>query len=143
MLLALGPAVIVTAPSAQAASAAVTAGYEARVLYLVNAERVKFGRAKLTLSACPERYAESWTAHLASTGRFYHRDMMTYLRACKVSRVAENIARGNVSAERIVAAWMKSPGHRKNILNGQLTKIGVGAVHARGVWTITTDFSRP
>jgi uncharacterized protein YkwD len=143
MLLALGPAVIITAPSAEAASAAVTARYEARVLLLVNAQRTKYGRAKLRLAACPERYAEGWTAYLARTGYFHHRSMTTFLRACKASRVAENIARGNVSADRLVAAWMKSPGHRKNILNGQLTRIGVGAVYARGQWTVTTDFSRP
>lgn len=145
MLLALGPAAVVAAPAAEAytPSAAVTAQYEARILYLVNYQRAKYGRGKLALSACPERFAESWTAHLASTGRFYHRNMWTYLDACNASRVAENIARGNVSADRLVTAWMASPGHRKNILNGYLTRIGVGAVYARGQWTVTTDFARP
>jgi len=143
VLLALGPAVIVTAPTAEAASAAVTARYEARILLLVNRQRLRYGRHSLRLSACPERYAESWAAYLARTNYFVHRNMWTYLSACKGSRVAENIGRGNVSADRMVAAWMASPGHRKNILNGLLTQVGVGAVFSHGQWTVVTDFRRP
>lgn len=148
LFLALGPAVIVTAPAAEAAtaavtaSAAVTARYEARILALVNRERLSHGRHSLGLSACPERYAEGWAAYLARTNYFVHRNMQTYLYACKGSRVAENMGRGNVSADRMVAAWMASPGHRKNILNGLLTQIGVGAVYSRGQWTVVTDFRR-
>jgi uncharacterized protein YkwD len=145
MLMALGPAVIVTAPSAEALapSAAVTTRYEARLEYLVNAQRAKYGRGRLAWSACPDRYAESWGVYLARSGRFVHRSMISYLYGCNASRVAENIARGNVSPERMVAAWMASPGHRKNILNGLLTRVGTGAVYAQGQWTVTMDFSRP
>ncbi|WP_433166152.1 CAP domain-containing protein [Kribbella sp. CA-247076] len=38
----------------------------------------------------------------------------------------ENIAAGYDSAQKVVAAWMKSEGHRKNILNCRFTSIGVG-----------------
>ncbi|MFF0269150.1 CAP domain-containing protein [Kribbella sp. NPDC004536] len=38
----------------------------------------------------------------------------------------ENIAAGYDSAEKVVAAWMQSDGHRKNILNCRFTTIGVG-----------------
>jgi hypothetical protein len=145
MLLALGPAVIMTAPPAQAftPSAAVTTAYEARLESLVNAQRTKYGLGRLVWASCPDRYAETWGAYLARTGLFAHRNQMTYLQGCKAQRVAENIARGNVSADRLVAAWMASPGHRKNILNGLLTRVGTGAVYARGQWTVTMNFSRP
>jgi len=145
MLLACGPAAVVAAPAAEAyaPSAAVTAQYEARILYLVNRQRLSHSTHSLALSACPERYAEGWAAYLARTNYFVHRNMWTYLSACKGSRVAENMGRGNVSADRMVAAWMASPGHRKNILNGLLTQIGVGAVFAHGQWTVVTDFRRP
>lgn len=145
MALALSPAVIVAAPAAQAytPSTAAVAAYEARLIYSINVQRTKYGRAKLTGLACPNRYAETWAAYLARTGAFYHRDMMTFLRGCGASRVAENLARGNVSADRLVAAWMASPGHRANILDGRLTRIGVGAVYASGRWTVATNFTRP
>jgi uncharacterized protein YkwD len=45
-------------------------------------------------------------------------------------KVAENIAAGQTSAAQVVEGWMNSPGHRANILDGELTQIGVG--HATG-----------
>jgi len=38
----------------------------------------------------------------------------------------ENIAAGYDSAQQVVAAWMQSDGHRKNILNCRFTSIGIG-----------------
>lgn len=46
---------------------------------------------------------------------------------------AENIAKGQATAEEVVRAWMDSPGHRANILDCDLREIGVG--HAERVWT--------
>ena len=48
---------------------------------------------------------------------------------------AENIARGQRSATSVMDAWMKSPGHRANILNCQLTAIGVGLDTTGYYWT--------
>jgi uncharacterized protein YkwD len=42
------------------------------------------------------------------------------------SQLAENIAAGHDTAEAVVASWMKSPGHRANILNCSLRELGVG-----------------
>ena len=112
MLLALGPAVIATAPSAAASTpgAASVAAYEARVIQQINVQRARYHRGRLVASTCPDRYAESWAAYLARTGRFYHYSMSNILRGCRARVAAENLARGNVSADRIVAAWMASPG---------------------------------
>ncbi len=41
----------------------------------------------------------------------------------------ENIAKGYSTPERVVDAWMNSPGHRANILNPSYTMIGVGYVY--------------
>lgn len=146
MLLALSPAVMVTAPSAQAAvtaSAGTTARYEARVIYQINLQRAKYRKGRLTAASCPDYYAERWAAYLARTRGFRHQSMYPILRGCRASRVAENLARGNVGAEKIVAAWMRSPGHRANVLDGRLTRIGVAAVYRNGAWTVAADFSRP
>lgn len=46
---------------------------------------------------------------------------------------AENVAKGQRSAQQVMDAWMNSPGHRRNILNCDLEAIGIGeADHA---WT--------
>ena len=147
ILVALGPAIIVAAPSAQAAyapSASTVAAYEARVIWRMNKERARLHRGgRLTQASCADKYAESWSAYLAKTGRFYHRQMMPFLRACHASRVGENLARGHVSADQIVSAWMASPGHRANVLDPRLTKVGVGAVYRNGTWTVAANFTRP
>lgn len=45
----------------------------------------------------------------------------------------ENIAAGQRSPQSVVRAWMDSPGHCKNILNGLFTELGVGVIlGARG-----------
>ena len=41
-------------------------------------------------------------------------------------RWAENVAAGQGDAERVVADWMDSPGHRRNILDPNLRHIGIG-----------------
>lgn len=51
----------------------------------------------------------------------------------------ENIAAGQMSVAEVVTAWMNSPGHRANILNGRFGRIGVGFVYTgssyRVYWT--------
>lgn len=44
----------------------------------------------------------------------------------------ENIARGQKTAQRVMTAWMNSPGHRKNILNPRFGQIGVA--RAGTIW---------
>jgi uncharacterized protein YkwD len=144
-LLALGPVAVVASPSAQAATptAAAVAAYEARVINRINAQRAHYGRVRLTAAACPDKYAEPWSPRLARLGYLKHQSMATVLRGCKAHVAAENLAGGNVSADRIVTAWMASPGHRANVLDGRLTRIGVAAVYAKGKWFVTADFTRP
>ena len=142
--LVVGPGVIATAAPAQAVyvpTAAATAAYEARVIYQINVQRVKYARGKLVAGWCPDWYAEHWAAYLARTGAFYHRDMTKILAGCHATRAAENLARG-YSADGTVFAWMASPGHRANVLDGSLTRIGVAAVYANGQWTVAANFTR-
>jgi uncharacterized protein YkwD len=144
MLLAVGPAVVVAAPSAEAATAspAMTAAYQVRIVQRINAVRAFYGRGPLWTANCPTWFAIQWSNHLASTGTFYHQSMYPILRVCRASKAAENLARGNVSADSFVAAWLASPGHCANILDPALNRIGISAVYASGQWTITTDFAR-
>lgn len=56
---------------------------------------------------------QSWTSAYNEVGVIY-------------KRAAENIARGFAKPKTVVAAWMASEGHRKNIMNPNLDYIGVG-----------------
>ena len=45
------------------------------------------------------------------------------------------------AAKEMVANWMSSPGHRRNILDPDATRIGVGVANAGGTWYATQNFS--
>jgi uncharacterized protein YkwD len=60
----------------------------------------------------------------------------------KFSMIAENIAVGP-NPETIHDGWMHSIGHRKNILNPDITAIGVATVRASAGLFAVQDFSRP
>jgi hypothetical protein len=51
------------------------------------------------------------------------------------STAAENIAYGQRNPTEVVTAWMNSPGHRANILNGALMELGVGLSSTGLRWT--------
>ena len=71
------------------------------------------------------KYAQKWSNHMASTNRLYHSNMSDIM-SLGFSNVAENIAYGSNSPEDVMRVWLKSSGHKKNILNGKLTDIGCG-----------------
>jgi uncharacterized protein YkwD len=113
------------------------------VIYQINVQRVKYAHGKLAAGTCPDKYAETWGSYLSRTGSFYHQSMTPILRGCTATRASENRARGYATADATVAAWMASSGHRANVLDGGLTRIGVAAVYAGGQWIVVADFTRP
>jgi uncharacterized protein YkwD len=64
------------------------------------------------------------------------------LAGARFSIIAENIAVAS-NSETIHAGWMDSPGHRRNILNPNLTAVGIAAVRGSGGLFAVQDFSLP
>jgi uncharacterized protein YkwD len=60
----------------------------------------------------------------------------------KFSIIAENIAVGP-NPETIHNGWMHSAGHRKNILNADVTAVGIATMRGSGGLFAVQDFSRP
>lgn len=111
-------------------------------LCLLNEERAQRGLRQLhprgALHGVAERYAQrmvtrSFFDHVGPEGStFVDRIKRSdYLRAGDGFTLGENLAWGGgprATPERIVRAWMDSPGHRANILNGRFRDIGIGVV---------------
>ncbi|WP_175084778.1 CAP domain-containing protein [Candidatus Frankia nodulisporulans] len=105
----------------------------AQVVTLTNLERGRAGLSALSIDPVLTAAADGHSTDMARRGFFAHTspdgrtvsDRVTAL-GYRYSRVAENIAAGQTSAEEVVAGWMDSPGHRANILLPQLREIGVG-----------------
>jgi uncharacterized protein YkwD len=128
------------APEAPAAPPGVDAA-EADVLALANAERAANGCGPLTWDESLAQVARLHSADMAARDYVEHTNpegLSPFDRAAaaSTSASAENIAAGQQSAADVMASWMSSPGHRANILNCSLTRLGVGVGHG-GSYGIT------
>jgi uncharacterized protein YkwD len=103
-----------------------------RVLELVNAARAKRDLKPMKLGVClTNKAAQPWARHMADTENMVHQDLSPIFDKCPgFSRLGENIAYGYPTARAVMRAWMKSKGHRKNILKPKFRKIGLGLARA-------------
>ncbi|WP_240686792.1 CAP domain-containing protein [Amycolatopsis suaedae] len=112
-----------------------------RVLELVNIERGKAGcdpvRADDRLDTSAQKHSEDMSAkdYFSHTSQ----DGTTFDQRIKAAGYpkpgAENIAKGTPDADQVMELWMKSDGHRRNILNCKLTALGVGVATDGWYWT--------
>ena len=115
--------------------------WEARVLALTNQRREAHGRKPLRAAACPDRFAERWTRHLATRRVLVHQDLTPMLGCPRTSFAGENIAFGFETPGALVSAWMHSPGHRANLLSRHFHRIGIAGWRATdGTTYATQDF---
>ena len=128
-----GIAAPVAASSAAPSYTNASQTYESHVLYYTNLARKRHGVRPLSASApCVDGYAEAWGRHLAVLNAFYHQSLTPILNTCGARAVAENLGKGNVTAQRMVAMWMASPDHRRNLLNPRYSRIGIAGVYSNG-----------
>jgi uncharacterized YkwD family protein len=118
--------------------------YEEQVVQLVNVEREKNGLSALYLDRTMSDIARTKSQDMSANKYFAH-ESPTYGNAGNMLRQfginwsswGENIAYGQDTPEEVVSAWMKSPGHRANILSNNFSFIGVGYTISNGTpyWT--------
>lgn len=120
------------APAAAPISAPSLSAMERQLVNEVNMERAKYGLPALTVSSELTRAASVRGREIAA--KFSHtRPDGSAWRTVSGQAMGENIARGHNSVSRVMAAWMSSAGHRKNILRQSFGSIGVSAVNVGGV----------
>jgi uncharacterized protein YkwD len=125
--LALGLVLAVPAPVAADPVQSVLAG--------INSVRAKAGCGPLTLSKPLMAVAEGHARNMAEDDFFGHRDrggkgFPARIRAqgYRLGLAAENIAAGQTTPEQVVQSWVKSPSHRRNILNCRFRETGIALV---------------
>ncbi|QIM22450.1 CAP domain-containing protein [Phycicoccus sp. HDW14] len=134
--------------AAEPASAATNSQMQKDVITLVNAQRKKVGCAPLRTSTALRNAAVLHSVDMRTKNYFSHtskdgRSPWDRIKAQKYPYgSAENIAAGQRTAKAVVDAWMKSTGHRKNILNCKNKAVGVGVSKGSGTYWIywTQDF---
>ncbi|WP_328475400.1 CAP domain-containing protein [Actinoplanes sp. NBC_00393] len=133
---AVGAATMIASPAEAAPAKVSETVLQTEINRLINVQRTSHGCAALKVDAKLTTAARGHSAWMAQTGKFSHAgrggsNFAVRSKAAGYARPsAENIAWGYRSAEQVVSGWMKSPGHRTNILNCKSKTVGVGAVYA-------------
>jgi uncharacterized protein YkwD len=155
---AAGVVLLVAATCASAQSAEFASEVEERVVTLTNDVRAKNGAQPLQAESRLADAARSFAAYIAGAGRLDH-DADGTTPAERVKKrgyayciVAENLgmeySSGGFTPERLsknfIDGWMESPTHRGNILEPDITQIGVGVSRNKaGEYYAVQVFARP
>jgi uncharacterized protein YkwD len=123
----------------------------AAVVCLINQQRRDNGLPSLTVSPSLNHSAQGWTGVMVATGNFTHGPGTAF--ASRISAAGydwqsagENIATGYSTPRQVVAAWMASTDHCRNILDPSFRNVGTGEIPAAvggfgsGPATWTQDF---
>jgi len=105
---------------------------ESQVINQVNGERAKAGLASLRVDAELTRAARVRAAEIVRSFSHTRPDGTSWY-TVSGSAYGENIAMGQRTADKVMAAWMSSPGHRANIMRSSYGSIGVCAYIYNGV----------
>ena len=107
-------------------------GMENDILSEVNAYRRKIGKQSLTMMDAASTQAEIHSRNMAQRKTAFGHDgfesRITNIRkqtTGTINSAAENVAFGELTAEKVVDGWLHSPGHKKNI-EGDYNFTGIG-----------------
>jgi Cysteine-rich secretory protein family len=136
-------------PNATAPGTAHPSPDEKFLLDAANRERAAAGLQPLHWDSALAEAARRHAEVMASQNLLLHQcldeaplDQRAAEVGAKFSTIAENIAVGpNVTS--VHEAWMNSPGHRHNILNADVTAVGIATARTNGGLFAVQDFSRP
>ena len=127
----------------------------AGVVNFANQERVKYGLSSLKENSIlnsaaalkiKDMFEKQYFEHISPQG-IGPADLVAQV-GYEFIAVGENLALGNYKNDQaLVQAWMNSPGHRANILNGKFSEIGVavgrGTFEGQQVWLAVQEFAKP
>jgi uncharacterized protein YkwD len=119
---------------------------EDEAVRLTNLQRAQHGCAPLRADSRLRTAARRHSADMHLRHYFEHNSLdgtspWTRIKAAGYRMPgAENIAQGYPTAQTVVQGWMRSPGHRANILNCGLKAVGIGVEYGQGGPWWTQDF---
>lgn len=134
---------VVVPSTAPASAATAEQRYASAAFSSTNVQREKRDRVELRENACLTRFAVRQAKRMARERDIFHQELGPILRRCGLSMVGENVAVGYSTGRSVVRkGWMKSEGHRANILQPRYRLMGIGARKAGGSWYVAQVFGR-
>ena len=118
--------------------------YQRDVFRATNHQRAQHDLVKLRHQACVQKYAVRQAKRMAAQERIFHQDLLPILLECGLRKAGENVGYGYATGRALVKrGWMRSEGHRANILDGEFRVLGVGARRSDdGTWYAAQVFGR-
>jgi uncharacterized protein YkwD len=125
-------------------------GVAAECIALTNAERAANGVAPVAYNGQLQAAAQGWSDYQASTQTMAHTapgsnpGVRITAAGYGWHAYGENVAAGQGSCASVLAAWIASPGHEKNIVDPNFVHIGVALArdaNGRPYWTM--DLAAP
>lgn len=107
---------------------------------LVNAERTSRGLAAYTWDAELELCAQVRATEIASSFSHTRPNGKDFYTVNSDLMWAENLAKGYADASSLVTAWMNSPTHAANILDGELATCSIAVYEADGKLYFAQEF---
>jgi uncharacterized protein YkwD len=112
----------------------------------LNQERAARGLPALAWDPALANLGTRWSENMKNGGGLKHRNTGTDFASIGTtySTTGENVgvSRGNGSAATVHGMWMKSDGHRRNILQPGFDRVGIGAFcDADGALWVTQEFA--
>ena len=145
-LMAGGAALVLAATlwSAPAQAQTPEGTYQRQIFTATNHQRERHDRVEFRHQACVQAFAVRQARRMARQERMFHQDLGPILRQCGLRAVGENVAYGYPNGRTLVNhGWMRSEGHRANILNRTFRLLGVGARRGDdGRWYAAQVFGR-
>jgi uncharacterized protein YkwD len=139
-----------TAPGPGQAAKPELSRLEQEILDRTNAERKRAGLPAYQVDPTLMKLARDHSATMARLDQLGHElegksfDKRIKESGYRHSGSGENVAQGQRTAEQVLDSWMKSPGHKANILNERFTRIGIGfAASKTGAPYYTEVFAAP
>lgn len=117
------------ASTAETSSRQEPATYAAELLDLTNEARGEEGLEPLEDSRCAREAAADRARALVGESELEHAPLAPVIEACApLTTAAENLVNSEAASSEVLAAWLGSPGHRSNILDPDLTEIGIACI---------------
>lgn len=134
----VGGTMLVAAPPAHAAAS--TSAFQTLLNTLVSTARLAHGCKPLTLNSKLNKSAQKHANDMSRHDYFSHTSRNGTKWTTRIKKAGykhpggENIAMGFPTAAAVEQAWLDSPGHRRNLLDCNFKKIGIGFAANGDYW---------
>ena len=118
--------------------------YAAKAVVATNVAREANDRKAFKVDECLRGFAVKQARKMAAAGEIFHQDLGAIMDECGLVTTGENVAYGYPTGRKVVdQGWMRSDGHRANILNPDFKLVAVAARRDEGgTWFVAQVFGR-